>query len=144
MKLAEFIERKIVEQKGNMKFHYQKSERKWYTLLDFQVPGNYKDFTGYLNKCLHGKIISKLIDRPMEFDKVYCFAGKMKMKLWIKTSTICEPILAALNAALDGLDKISNDKEVFADAIFDTSLVIEERYMPMLDKYQELKRGDSK
>ena len=137
MKLNEFINRKMIESKDKMKFHYQKPVKKWYMLLDFQVPRQSKEFAGYLNKCFQGKTISSMLDRPLEFDKVYFFGGKMKMKLWINSSSIIEPVTSALNAVMNGLDELSKDILIFDEAINETLNILETRFMPMLNEYEK-------
>lgn len=137
MKLYEFINRKIVESKDNKEIHFHKTAKRWYLLLNFEVLKNYKMFAGYLNKCFQGRIIARLIDRPLEFDKVYAFGGKMKMKLWINSSSIIEPVVSALNAVMNGLDELSKDKNIYDEAILEVAKILNERFVPKLSEYNK-------
>lgn len=138
MKLEEFIQRKLIEQKDKLKWGYQKEIRRWYVLIDFMLPRNPRSMQDYLNKVFIDKKISLLQDRPLIFAKVYIFGMRLKMKLWVETTVLAEPILAALNVAFDGLEKLRSDKKIFLESYGSVNNLIYRRYMPISDEYLKL------
>jgi len=131
MNLNDFIIQKILSKPLDLK--WSKLYKCFYMTVYFEVPGNSKGYTSYLNKRLQSKICSKFNDRELRFGTCSIKNKQMIITLWIQSASQVEPFVSMIITLCDNIKKIS-DKFIKHEVVIATTEAIINNFTKLVEE----------